>query len=106
MLVGKLFCLYSASPRRQNDYFCEAEPSINDNFAHERSECRQAIFRVLIKYRAHNKPPYKNLHFISGVIKIIFRTIKISLCTMYVINSVKRNLLALNLKEMINQFKM
>ena len=37
--------------------------------AHERSECRQAIFRGLMKCRAHNKPPYKNLYFISGVIK-------------------------------------
>ena len=32
-------------------------------------ECRQAIFRGLIKYRAHNNPPYKNLYFISGVIE-------------------------------------
>ena len=50
---------------------------------YERSECRQAIFRGLIKCRAHNNPPYRNLYFISGVIKIIFHTIKISLCTMY-----------------------
>ena len=35
--------------------------------AHERSECRQAIFRGLIKYRAHDKPPYKNLYVLRAV---------------------------------------
>ena len=51
--------------------------------AHERSECKHGIFGGLIKCQAHNKPPYRNLYFISGVIKRTFRTMKISLFTMY-----------------------
>ena len=58
----------------KKDYFCEVEPSMNDNFA---CQCRQAIFRSLIKCQAHNKPPYKNLYFISGVIKRIVHKINI-----------------------------
>ena len=31
-LVGNLFCLYSASPRRQNDHLCSATPHKNNLF--------------------------------------------------------------------------
>ena len=34
--------------------------------AHERRECRQCVFGDLIKCRAHYKPPYIFLNFISG----------------------------------------
>ena len=61
--------------------------------AHERSECRQAIFWGLIKCQAQTKPPYKNLYFVSGVIKRIFHTIKISLFTIYIINNLFRGLI-------------
>ena len=47
----------------KKDYFCEAKPSSNDHFACDA---------------------------ISGVIKRIFHTIKISLFIIYIINSVKR----------------
>ena len=55
--------------------------------AHELSECRQPISKGLIKCRANDKPPYKILYFISVVIKRIFHTVKISLCTMYIIKT-------------------
>ena len=57
--------------------------------AHERSECRQGIFGGVIKCQAHNKPPYNFFYSISGAIKRIFHTIKISLFTMHIIKRVK-----------------
>ena len=73
----------------QKDDFCEAKPSINDNFAceakpssgkiysHERSESRQGIFWVAIKYRALNNPPYKIFHLIICANKRFYRALKI-----------------------------
>ena len=46
------------------------------------AECRQDIFCGLIQCRVHNKPPYKNLYFISCVKKRIGRVI-IFFFTMY-----------------------
>ena len=43
-LVGNLFCIYSASPRRQKDHLCSGPPHKN------------YLFRGLIKYLAHNHP--------------------------------------------------
>ena len=57
--------------------------------AHERRECRQAVFWGLIKCQVHNETPYKNLYSISGVKKRIWCVIKISFFTMYIIKVLK-----------------